>query len=152
MGHIGIVLALEVSRLARNNRDWYHLLDLCALVDTLIADADGIYHPSVFNDRLLLGLKGTPTGVLCWTVMPSVHACRAPGVEQIFWAQFAWWRACCHQQSPGNNHRAHPACHGTWHSGQLVLNPARVPVFPAFGAVGPLGTALKANQRLLSAG
>jgi DNA invertase Pin-like site-specific DNA recombinase len=63
LGHIGIVLALEVSRLARNNRDWYHLLDLCAMVDTLIADADGLYHPSVFNDRLLLGLKGTMSEV-----------------------------------------------------------------------------------------
>ena len=63
LGHIGIVLAIEVSRLARNNRDWYHLLDLCAMVDTLIADADGLYHPGVFNDRLLLGLKGTMSEV-----------------------------------------------------------------------------------------
>src|SRR5207247_258983 len=63
LGHIGIVLAIEVSRLARNNRDWYHLLDLCALVDTLSADADGLYHPGVFNDRLLLGLKGTMSEV-----------------------------------------------------------------------------------------
>ena len=63
LGRIGIVLAIEVSRLARNNRDWYHLLDLCALVDTLIADADGLYHPAVFNDRLLLGLKGTMSEV-----------------------------------------------------------------------------------------
>jgi Resolvase, N terminal domain len=54
LGQIGIVLALEVSRLARNNRDWYHLLDLCALVDTLIADVDGLYHPGVFNDRCRL--------------------------------------------------------------------------------------------------
>jgi excisionase family DNA binding protein len=63
LGHIGIVLSIEVSRMARNNRDWYHLLDLCALVDTLIADADGLYHPGVFNDRLLLGLKGTMSEV-----------------------------------------------------------------------------------------
>lgn len=55
----GIVLGLEVSRLARNNADWYHLLDLCAMTDTLIGDADGLYHPAWFNDRLLLGLKGT---------------------------------------------------------------------------------------------
>jgi DNA invertase Pin-like site-specific DNA recombinase/transposase len=59
LGRIGIVLGLEASRLARNNRDWYRLLDLCGVVDTLIADADGIYHPGQFNDRLLLGLKGT---------------------------------------------------------------------------------------------
>jgi len=59
LGHVGIVLGLEVSRLARNNADWYRLLDLCGLTDTLIGDADGIYHPAMFNDRLLLGLKGT---------------------------------------------------------------------------------------------
>ena len=59
LGQVGIVLGLEVSRLARNNADWYRLLDLCGLADTLIGDADGIYHPGLFNDRLLLGLKGT---------------------------------------------------------------------------------------------
>ena len=48
-----------MSRLARNNADWYQLLDLCALTDTLIADGDGLYHPGAFNDRLVLGLKGT---------------------------------------------------------------------------------------------
>jgi DNA invertase Pin-like site-specific DNA recombinase len=59
MGQVGIVLSLEVSRLARDNADWYRLLDLAGMTDTLIADADGIYHPAVFNDRLVLGLKGT---------------------------------------------------------------------------------------------
>lgn len=59
LGKAGIILALECSRLARCNADWYQLLDLCALTDTLIADADGIYHPGSFNDRLVLGLKGT---------------------------------------------------------------------------------------------
>ena len=59
LGHVGIVLGLEVSRLARNNADWYHLLDLCGMTDTLIGDSDGIYHPAAFNDRLILGLKGT---------------------------------------------------------------------------------------------
>jgi DNA invertase Pin-like site-specific DNA recombinase len=59
LGHVGIVLGLEVSRLARNNTDWYRLLDLCSMTNTLIGDADGVYHPSLFNDRLLLGLKGT---------------------------------------------------------------------------------------------
>jgi DNA invertase Pin-like site-specific DNA recombinase/transposase-like protein len=59
MGQVGIVLSLEVSRLARNNTDWYRLLDLAGMTDTLIADADGVYHPAVFNDRLILGLKGT---------------------------------------------------------------------------------------------
>jgi DNA invertase Pin-like site-specific DNA recombinase len=57
LGKAGIVLGIEVSRLARNNADWYQLLDLCALTDTLIADADGVYHPGDFNDRLVLGLS-----------------------------------------------------------------------------------------------
>jgi DNA invertase Pin-like site-specific DNA recombinase len=58
LGHAGIVLAYEASRLARNNADWYALLDLCTLRGTLIADADGIYDPTDYNDRLLLGLRG----------------------------------------------------------------------------------------------
>src|SRR5215216_609087 len=62
LGHVGLVLGLEVSRLARNNADWYRLLDLCALTDTLIGDGDGLYHPRAFNDRLVLGLKGTMSG------------------------------------------------------------------------------------------
>jgi len=56
---VGIVLGLEVSRLARNNADWYRLLEFCGVTDTLIGDNDGVYHPALFNDRLLLGLKGT---------------------------------------------------------------------------------------------
>jgi DNA invertase Pin-like site-specific DNA recombinase len=59
MGKAGIVMGLEVSRLARNSSDWHRLLEICALTDTLILDEDGIYDPSHFNDRLLLGLKGT---------------------------------------------------------------------------------------------
>ena len=59
LGHVGLVLALEVSRFARSSADWHQLLDLCALTGTLIADADGVYSPGDFNDRLLLGLKGT---------------------------------------------------------------------------------------------
>ena len=59
MGRAGIVLGLEVSRLARNNADWHRLLELCSLGGTLICDEDGLYDPSDFNDRLLLGLKGT---------------------------------------------------------------------------------------------
>jgi DNA invertase Pin-like site-specific DNA recombinase/uncharacterized protein YndB with AHSA1/START domain len=59
LGEIGLVLALEVSRLARSNSDWYRLLDVAGMTDTLIGDADGLYHPGLFNDRMLLGLKGT---------------------------------------------------------------------------------------------
>ena len=59
MGRAGIVLGLEVSRLARNSTDWHRLLEICALSETLILDEDGVYDPGDFNDRLLLGLKGT---------------------------------------------------------------------------------------------
>lgn len=59
MGRAGIVLGLEVSRLARNNADWHRLLEICAMSATLICDEDGLYDPTDFNDRLLLGLKGT---------------------------------------------------------------------------------------------
>jgi len=59
MGRAGIVMGLEVSRLARNSTDWHRLLEICALTDTLILDEDGVYDPAHFNDRLLLGLKGT---------------------------------------------------------------------------------------------
>lgn len=59
LGHAGIVMGLEVSRLARNSTDWHRLLEICALADCLILDEDGVYDPAHFNDRLLLGLKGT---------------------------------------------------------------------------------------------
>ena len=59
MGEVGVVLGLEVSRLARSSSDWHRLLEICALADTLILDEDGLYDPGHFNDRLLLGMKGT---------------------------------------------------------------------------------------------
>jgi DNA invertase Pin-like site-specific DNA recombinase len=59
LGHVGLVLGLEVSRLARNSSDWHQLLEICALTHTLILDEEGLYDPATFNDRLLLGLKGT---------------------------------------------------------------------------------------------
>jgi DNA invertase Pin-like site-specific DNA recombinase len=59
LGHVGLVLGVEMSRLARSNRDWHQLLEICSLFDTLIADCDGVYDAGNFNDRLLLGLKGT---------------------------------------------------------------------------------------------
>ena len=52
LGHVGLVLGFEVSRLARSCRDWYHLLEICALAGTLIADNDGVYDPGLYNDRL----------------------------------------------------------------------------------------------------
>src|SRR5262249_26040787 len=59
LDHVGLILGLEVSRLARCCKDWHHLLELCARFRTLLADADGLYDPTDYNDRLLLGLKGT---------------------------------------------------------------------------------------------
>jgi DNA invertase Pin-like site-specific DNA recombinase len=59
MEHVGVVLGMEMSRLARSGRDWHQLLELCALSATLLADPDGVYDPAEYNDRLLLGLKGT---------------------------------------------------------------------------------------------
>ncbi|GAC1350141.1 MAG: recombinase family protein [Ktedonobacteraceae bacterium] len=59
LGHVGLVMGLEVSRLARSSLDWHHLLEICSMTGTLILDEDGLYDPATFNDRLLLGLKGT---------------------------------------------------------------------------------------------
>ena len=58
-GQVGAVLCIEASRLARNGRDWHHLIELCGLVRAIVIDPDGVYDPAVLNDRLLLGLKGT---------------------------------------------------------------------------------------------
>jgi hypothetical protein len=59
LNHLGIIIGIEMSRLARSCKDWHQLLEICALFGTLIADLDGVYDPSDYNDRLLLGLKGT---------------------------------------------------------------------------------------------
>jgi DNA invertase Pin-like site-specific DNA recombinase len=61
LGNVGLVLGVEMSRLARSCRDWHQLLEICALFDTLIADAEGVYDSTNYNDRLLLGLNGTVT-------------------------------------------------------------------------------------------
>jgi len=65
MGRVGVVLGIEMSRLARSGRDWHQLLELCSLSGVLLADPDGVYDPSFYNDRLLLGLKGTMSEMLC---------------------------------------------------------------------------------------
>jgi DNA invertase Pin-like site-specific DNA recombinase len=59
LDHVGLILGVERSRLARSSKDWHQLMEICALFGTLIADLDGLYDPSQYNDRLLLGLKGT---------------------------------------------------------------------------------------------
>ena len=73
LGKAGIVLSLEVSRLARNSSDWHRLLELCALSDTLIADEDGVYNPAQINDRLLLGMKGTMSELELHVLKARLH-------------------------------------------------------------------------------
>jgi DNA invertase Pin-like site-specific DNA recombinase len=65
LGHVGLGLGFEVSRLARSCRDWYQLLEICALAGALIADVDGVYDPGWYNDWMLLGLKGEVAGFVC---------------------------------------------------------------------------------------
>ncbi len=77
LGRVGAVVSLEVSRLARNNRDWYQLLDLCGLLNTLIIDAEGVYDPRQLNDRLLLGLKGTMSEAELGWLRQRAHEARA---------------------------------------------------------------------------
>ena len=59
MEHVGLILGIEMSRIARNNKDWHNLLEMCAIFGTILSDEDGVYDPQDTNDRLLLGLKGT---------------------------------------------------------------------------------------------
>ena len=73
MGRVGIVLGLEVSRLARNSSDWHRLLEICALADTLILDEDGVYNPKEFNDRLLLGRKGQMSEAEIYVMKARLH-------------------------------------------------------------------------------
>src|SRR5881409_1502713 len=82
LGHVGLILGIEVSRLARSCRDWHQLLEICALFDTLIADADGIYDPSLYNDRLLLGLKGTMSEAELYMLRQRLNAGRLSKVQR----------------------------------------------------------------------
>jgi DNA invertase Pin-like site-specific DNA recombinase len=77
MGRVGIVLGLEVSRLARSSTDWHKLLEICALSGTLILDEDGLYDPNNFNDRLLLGLKGTMSEAECRYAKTTCSKCQS---------------------------------------------------------------------------
>jgi len=73
LDHVGIILGAEISRLARSSKDWHQLLEICALFSTLIADADGIYDASHYNDRLLLGLKGTMSEAELHVIKQRMH-------------------------------------------------------------------------------
>jgi len=82
LGHVGIVFGWDVSRLARNNADWYQLLDLAALFATLIGDVEGTYDPRSYNDRLLLGLKGTMSEAEFYMLRQRLNAGRLSKVER----------------------------------------------------------------------
>jgi DNA invertase Pin-like site-specific DNA recombinase len=82
LGHVGIVFGWQVSRLARNNAEWYQLLDLAALLGTLIGDTDGIYDPRLYNDRLLLGLKGTMSEAELYLMRQRLNAGRLSKVQR----------------------------------------------------------------------
>jgi DNA invertase Pin-like site-specific DNA recombinase len=82
LGRVGLVLGIEMSRLARSCRDWHHLLEICALRDTLIADSDGIYDPATYNDRLLLGLKGTLSEAELHLLKTRMHEGRRAKAER----------------------------------------------------------------------
>src|SRR4051812_20023267 len=91
LGHVGLVLGIDVSRLARSCRDRHQLLEMCALFDALIADADGVYDAGHFNDRLLLGLKGTMSEAELHVLKSRMHEGRRakavphPAVWTIGW-------------------------------------------------------------------
>src|SRR6266545_2100544 len=76
LGHVGLVLGTEMSRLARSGKDWYQLLELCALGGSLLADTDGVYDPTEYNDRLLLGLKGTMSEAELYLINQRMRAGR----------------------------------------------------------------------------
>jgi len=82
LGHVGIVFGWQASRLARNNAEWYQLLDLAALVGTLIGDTDGVYDPRLYNDRLLLGLKGTMSEAELYLMRQRLNAGRLSKVQR----------------------------------------------------------------------
>lgn len=95
MGRVGLVLGAEMSRLARTGRDWHQLIELCSLAGTLLADLDGIYDPAVYNDRLLLGLKGTMSEAELWLIRQRMWGgklAKAERGELAFAVPIGYWR------------------------------------------------------------
>jgi DNA invertase Pin-like site-specific DNA recombinase len=108
LGRVGAVFGLEVSRLARNNRDWYQLLDLCGLMNTLIVDAEGICDPRLLNDRLLLGLKGTMSEA------------------ELGWIRQRAWEGALHKARRGELVIALPAGYVRAEEGRIEKHPDRL--------------------------
>jgi DNA invertase Pin-like site-specific DNA recombinase len=82
MGRVGVVLGIEMSRLARSGRDWHHLLELCSLAGVLLADPDAVYDPGYYNDRLLLGLKGTMSEAELYLIRQRMLSARLAKAER----------------------------------------------------------------------
>jgi DNA invertase Pin-like site-specific DNA recombinase len=126
LGRVGAVFGLEVSRLARNNRDWYQLLDLCGLMNTLIVDAEGIYDPRLLNDRLLLGLKGTMSEA------------------ELGWIRQRAWEGALHKARRGELVTALPAGYVRTEEGRIEKHPdqrVRHAISLVFAKFAELGSA-----------
>ncbi len=93
-GDVGAVFALEASRLARNNRDWHHLIDLCVLTETLVVNAEGIYDPRLLNDRMLLGLKGTMSEFEIGILRQRAREAYNQKVQRGEWVTGYRWATC----------------------------------------------------------
>jgi DNA invertase Pin-like site-specific DNA recombinase len=95
LGHVGLVVGIDMSRLARSGRDWYQLVELCALTGALLADSDGVYDPGEYNDRLLLGLKGTMSQAELHLIKQRMQAGRASKArrgEMAIALPIGYWR------------------------------------------------------------
>jgi DNA invertase Pin-like site-specific DNA recombinase len=128
LGHVGLVLGLEMSRLARSSKDWHQLLELCALFGTLLADQDGVYDPRDSNDRLLLGLKGTMSEFELFTMRNRLQ------------------RGLWHKAERGEIHIAPPLGYERLPSGEVVLDSdeqARSVIHLIFDKFDELGSARK---------
>jgi DNA invertase Pin-like site-specific DNA recombinase len=131
MGRVGIVVGMEMSRLARTGQDWHKLLELCSLTGTLLADPDGVYDPGHYNDRLLLGLKGTMSEAELYLIKQRMNAGRLAKAQR------------------GELPLALPTGYMRRTDGQVVLDPdeqvqhvVRL-VFDAFDRLGTVGALLR---------
>jgi len=137
LGHVGLVLGLEMSRLARSSKDWHHLLELCALFGSLLGDQDGVYDPVDSNDRLLLGLKGAMSEFELVTMRNRLERGKQNKAER------------------GELHIAPPLGYERLASGEVVLDTdeqARGVIRLVFDKFAELGTARKVLAYLMRNG
>jgi len=103
LGKVGIALMLEASRLARNNSNWYRLMEICGVSDTLIADESGVYNPREPNDRLLLGVKGTLSEDELFTLRTRLYEDAGTRLGRGFCAFLCRWAMCKAPRAPGRS-------------------------------------------------